>query len=87
MLPKKLTCDDVKEIIKAVLYEGYTVASQAERFKVGASTVTNVLYRVSYKYCYNPLKDFASLEVYLDAVREKLYNNTVVKPGMVRKGS
>jgi len=84
MLPRKLNCEQVKEIVRSV-FKGVAVYELADRFKVGSATISNVLYRVSYKECYDPLDDFASEELYLQSVREILEYNSKMKPRMDRK--
>jgi len=71
---KKLTCKEVKQIV-GQFFKAIPSTEIAEEFGVSVKTITNIMYRIYYTECYNPLSDFSNLEVYFDAVKGQMELN------------
>jgi IS30 family transposase len=83
MISRKLECGQVKTVIKE-FFKGETTTSIAKLLNVSPATILNVLRRVSYKECYDPLKDFSSLPTYMAAVDTRLRENMRLSKGRPR---
>jgi len=74
MLSRKLTCTQVQEIVEA-FFDGTPVIELAEEFGVGRATIANILYRASYRDCFDPTELFGSTDTYLSQVKIMMNNN------------
>jgi hypothetical protein len=74
MLERKVDCDAVRGIVKK-FFEGTPLTNLSKEFGISHAAIRNILNRVTYKDCYNPLDDFANLDVYFSAVQEIMQAN------------
>lgn len=74
MLPRKLTCDDVKDIFEA-FFDGATIKGLAEDYGVSRGAIRNVLYRKTYKSCEQIEEMFPATPAFLELVAQQAHEN------------
>ena len=86
MIPRKLSCEDVRDIIKR-FFKGDTMSALSRDYGIGFATVSNIIYRVTYKDCYNLHDDFPNEAVYYAAVEDRMVSNFKLSRGRGKVGA
>ncbi len=86
MMPRKLTCLEVKKIVQR-FFDGGTMLSIGKEFDVSRQTIRNILTRIIYKECFE-FKDFGyfSQSEWDEAVQKRLTQNQRLSRGRGVRG-